>query len=858
MIKKMLAFAFALAVLFVGRLPAPQKRIYIANDDHTDYMWSADVATYRNAFLAMLDYYLDLADATAGKDADFRSRFNTDGAFWIREFEKNRTTGEFERLIGRIKDGSIGVPVTLLNLCYGAMPAEAVLRSMYYAGRLQRRYDVDFSLAAAQENQTLPFGVGTLWAGAGASYFWKGICGCASRNPGAWDRPHDMYWWTGLDGSRLLVKWNSMIRGNYYDLGGYAEARDLDGALDFVTSDSRFQARHPYDVIGIFGYGGDDLQTLTDKFVLKAESASTPSRRIVVSDIVDFFKDFETSYGGEIPSQAASFGNEWDILSASMSEVSARVKRATEKLRTAEAMAAFVSLQNAQFMRGRESAGEAAWVDLGMYYDHDWTADGPISRDTRAAWQRERAAGIESYVETLYGEARTALGAMIAKTSSNPQHYVFNPLGWPRTDKADIAYSGSNEIRVVDSVTGQDVPFQMVEIDGESFLRIWAENVPALGYKLFEIVPGGGTAAPGGPAASGDTLENAYYRVQVGTNGSIVSLTDKLRGDREWVRPGDRRFNDPGPGSGTISVENAGPVSATLRVSSAGPLAHLTLVTLFRDSPRIEIRNRIQQNFGDIRTWDFNVNLDLPFLRHEEIGAVLLARLTGDGGHYSPKAARYDWLSLNHFADLSAGGTGLTISSPDLSFFRRGDSTPQSLDTQSPLISILAGGQVDGSSLGIPNQGGDTSFLQRFALETHSDYSQAESMRFALEHQNPLTAGEVTGGTKYPAPSFSLLATSAPGVFVWAVKPAEDTAEGGIIVRVWNQAPGETDFELQLSGFDVLDAHRTSLIETPLEAASFQAGIVSGSVPGNGWRAYHLKLSGAAASGKGIRRKIIR
>jgi len=305
-------------------------------------------------------------------------------------------------------------------------------------------------------------------------------------------------------------------------------------------------------------------------------------------------------------------------------------------------------------------------------------------------------------------------------------------------------------------------------------------------------------------------------------------------------------------------VVNAGPVSATLRVISTAPLVHETDITLYRDSRRIDIRNEIRQNFGDVRTWDFNLNLDSALLRHEEIGAVLLARTAADGGHYAAKAARTDWLTLNHFADLSADGTGLTISSPDLSFLRRGGSTPGFLDTTTGQVSILAGGQVDGLALGIPNQGGDSDFLQCFALETHGDFNAAEAMRFSLEHQNPMTAGEVTGGTNYPAASFSLFAPTAPGVFVWSVKPAEDTARGGIVVRLWNQASDETIFGLQFAGYEVREAWRTSLIETPLETAVFQSDFVSATVPGFGWRAYHLILNGDVVTGKKIGRKIIR
>ena len=55
------------------------KRIYLANDDHTDYMWTADAETYNGVFVHMLDYNLCLADATATNAPPFQSRFNADG-----------------------------------------------------------------------------------------------------------------------------------------------------------------------------------------------------------------------------------------------------------------------------------------------------------------------------------------------------------------------------------------------------------------------------------------------------------------------------------------------------------------------------------------------------------------------------------------------------------------------------------------------------------------------------------------------------------------------------------------------------------------------------------------------------------
>ena len=852
-------FPLLLTAVFCQPARTQTKKFYIANDDHTDYMWSADAAACRTAFLDMLDYYLDLADTTAGDESDFQSRFSCDGSYWIRTYEQSRTAAQFDRLIGRIRSGHINVPMTLLNLCYGGMPAEAVLRSLYYAGRLERRYGLKFKLAMAQENQALPYGLGSLWAGSGALYSWKGICGCSSRIPDAWNRPYDMYWWTGPDGSRLLMKWYSQIRQDGYGIGGYAEARRVPGIITEAEASADFRSRVPYDIVGLFGYGGDDLTSRTDAVVKAARSATTADREVVCANEIDFFEDFQRVYGDSLPSLGASFGNEWDLLSASLAEVSGSVKRGVEKLRAAEALAALAALKDPAFMKARATVRDEAWIDLGLYFEHAWTGDGNVSRAARAAWERDRAAGFLGYVDALWEDARKALGARIRKEGTAKRYFVFNPLGWERDDFADLPFTGAGPVHVVEATANREVPSQFIEGTTGRALRIWADHVPSLGYKVYEVLNGAGQAFDGGPWAGPDTLENARYRIRLASDGAIDSLADKIRGDREFVRAdGGLRINELGPGDGTLTVENAGPVSVTLKAVSAAPLAHTTSVTLFRDSERIDIRNEISQNFDDVFSWRFGTSLDGAEVWHEEIGAIIKARTIDEGGAYYPRAVRRDWLTLGHFADLAGPAAGLTVSAPDNQFFKLGNSTVERLDTSTPAISVLAGGQVDGPVYGIPAQGGDAAFLQRFALRTHDAFEAAASMRFALEHQNPFVAGEVTGGQDYPAGSFSFLTIDDPRVLAWSVKPCEDTTDNRTIVRLWNLQDRAASASLAFGGMAVLGVARTTHIETPIEDAAISGGALI-AVPA-AWQmtTYSVLLDGQTPAGKGIGRKKIR
>ncbi len=809
--------AFLVAGAGAGPEAAGQQRIYLANDNHTDIYWNADLAAYEDAFVDMLDYYVQKAKETAGEvpgiEAElpqFQSRFHADGTNWLWTYRQRRTPAEFDSLIDKIKSGHISVNMLSNVLNGGGMPTEAYIRSMLYAGQLERDYGIKFELATFMENQTLPYGAASILAGAGGRYSWHGICGCQSKILDiAQPRDREIYWWQGPDGKRLLMKWYSFQ--GLSSLGGYAEAKSTKVAFTKVQSLLDDPVRYPYSIGAAFGYGGDDVNEPDNKnqtFVKVAKTNSKGNTSVIVSNEVDFFKDFEATYGAgsTVPVFNASFGNEWEIAAASVQASTSQVKRALDKLRNAEALSVLVSRKAPTFMDARRAEQRQRWMDVGMYFDHSWTAlnlsDYPDLKARRQAWTMGLAAGFEGYADALLADAGAVLAQQIKKTGTNVRFYVFNALNWARTDVADVAYSGPWSIHVVDLATGSDVPWQAVSIGGASYLRILAPAVPSVGYKVFEIRSGVGTNF--GDTITADPalkrLENEVYQITLGDNGNVQSIRDKRQQSREFVRafPGlpvgeTSTVNSFGAGSGaTIEVENAGVVSKTLKVVSLMPLQRTTRITLYRNSPRIGIVNEITQNFGDVREWGFGFNVDAATVRHDEIGAVITAKLQPDGGDYAPRQARYDWLMANRFVDVSGGSVGVTLSNPDLGFFKVGDSSVGTLDTSRPLIRMLAGGSPD--DRGFKNQGGASHFLQRFALQTHGSYNQKDAMRFALEDQTPLVARTVVGGTKYSEKSFSLFKTSTPTVMLTALKVAEDGMARGIVARVWNSAKADTTF----------------------------------------------------------------
>ncbi len=846
----------ALALACLPASAAEPVRLYLANDDHTDYLWTADADTYGRVFVDQLDYYLKLTDETLGNPPPYQSRFNMDGSLWLWEYERRKSPAEFARVIERLKSGHLSAPLNAVVSCCGAQPTEAVLRGMYYAGRLERRFGLRFTQAGAMENQTLPLGLTSLWAGAGADFSWKGVCGCASkmRNASLAQREHEIYWSTGLDGRRVLMKWHSFaLPGGSKRSGGYAEAFDPVKAVRFLDSDAGFLARYrspgdsePYRVRGAFGFGWDALDRQTgqpyaadpktyppaDHFHLVAQRETTADRQVIVSNQEDFFRDFAARYGATLPAESLTYGNEWDLYSASMVETSARVRRSTEQLRTAEALATVVSLRDPAALRGRAAARDQAFMDLGLFWEHDWTADGPVSRADRAAWQEGLADNIARYADGLQRDAAAKLSSLIPQTGTAPRLFVFNPLGWTRTDAVDFPYDGPEDVHVRDVAAATGTPHQFVAVSGVKYLRILARDLPPVGYKVFELRPGVRGTAPRDSAATFEqrTFGNSRVKLVLDGDGAIASLIDQRDPTVELAATiGGLKLNDfvANDADGhDLVVENSGPVSATVRITSGDGRNHVTRVTLYRDSDRVDLRNEITENFGDVRHWGFSFNLTAPDVHTEELGAILRLKKKSDGGHYAERNARYDYATLNHFADITDGANtrGVTLSNWDCAFVRLGQSTPAALDSATAQLNVLAGGQIDGDRLGIRNQNGSSHFLQRFALRPHRGYDPVAAMRFALEHQNPPVAGPVLGPRDAPLPeaSYSLLTVSDPGVLLWAVKPAEEGIAQGLIARLWNVSDAPASATITLTP-GLAAARRATHIETDLEPIALDA-----------------------------------
>jgi len=332
-------------------------------------------------------------------------------------------------------------------------------------------------------------------------------------------------------------------------------------------------------------------------------------------------------------------------------------------------------------------------------------------------------------------------------------------------------------------------------------------------------------------------LENQKLRVTI-SGGRISGLFSKILG-RELA--GARGLN--------VLVDEDSASHVPLNVSSIGktgrnavtitfgqPIARSVSVSLVGENDWIEIENRIEENFSKTLSWEFDfANLNDFQLHHEEVGAILRGETEANGGHYAERNARYDWLTAGHYVSLADKAAEVAISNLDCCFFKFGDSTPRSLDTKHSRVRFLVGGQVDGPKLGIRNQNGDTSFVQRFSVGVNSaGKNLRHPMEWALERTNPLVAitlpQDMSNSSQKTKRSLSPLqslvevgqAEEYPpnSVMLWACKPGEDSSTDGngkLVLRLWNVANESRDAIVKVNGLKSVQP--VTHIETPLDPA---------------------------------------
>jgi alpha-mannosidase len=394
--------------------------------------------------------------------------------------------------------------------------------------------------------------------------------------------PYDLFWWEGLDGSRVLA--------HTFDnpvVGYNGDPRPS----DIVATWNNYRGKHAHPEsllsIGRGDGGGGPTEDMIETVRTLEDFPRVPALRFC--SVHDFFEEVRlTADLSSLPTWVGELYLEYHRGTlTTQSRTKFLNRRAERDLVTAEVLGSMVTLAGGGYPRSREDL----WRVLLRNQFHDILPGSGI-----AEVYEEATAELSGVIADSSAAIRSHLSSLERRLGSSggaPALFVVNP---------DLS---ARPLRLLleDEVMGaQQVEGGFVLADESTVGGLSARTVTAV-------------SSPGPVSASPDRVENRFVRVDIGLDGTLRSVYDKTahrellagRGNQIWAyvdKPRafdawelDAAYTEAGQelrASGLHEVVESGPQRVALRIQRSFRASRITqTLRLWANSPRIEFHTVI-------------------------------------------------------------------------------------------------------------------------------------------------------------------------------------------------------------------------------------------------------------------------
>ena len=441
------------------------------------------------------------------------------------------------------------------------------------------------------------------------------------KNPFSWGV------WYGIDGQSLMAA---------FDTGGYTAELPADAGYnkDFIR-----RASNGFDNTAMRYYSGGHLHGTTNCGDKGNSGTVTTARRMAeaMADLdapvqlisatsdqlfLDYMdrRDELPTYDGELLMDVHAGG-----CYTSQGAMKYYNRRNEELLGAAERAAVAADWLGAK-PYDRAKLNEV-WQRVLWHQFHDDLTGTSIADAYRYSWNDELIS-LQQATEVMTAAVGALSHSLDTRVKGTPV-VVYNPVTYDLRDlvEAEVPLDARAKGVAVYAPSGRRVAAQILSREGDRARILFAADVKAAGYAVYDVRPASGVAKSSALKASERTLENRIYRVELDANGDIRSIRDKHAG-RELVAEGKafrmavfegnpsnrypaweimkETMDKPGrpiDGDVRISIAEQGPVRATLKVErSYGPSKFVQYVSLTDggDDDRIDVRNTVDWSSRDV------------------------------------------------------------------------------------------------------------------------------------------------------------------------------------------------------------------------------------------------------------------
>ncbi|MEW6047519.1 MAG: glycoside hydrolase family 38 C-terminal domain-containing protein [Bacillota bacterium] len=482
--------------------------------------------------------------------------------------------------------------------------------------------------------------------------------------------PYDLYWWEGIDGTRVLAH---LIRNENQGYNGNIQAFDLSN----TWQNFRGKARHGETLLP-FGWGdggGGPTEEMLERYERLKDFPGMPRSRM--GRIEDFFERIDRTQ--PLP---VWVGEQYLEFHRGTYTTQGRIKQGVRKgearLYQAEALSALAARAESSFPYPREEL-TTLWQTLLRNQFHD-IMPGSSVRVVNEQAERELAE-VVARATSIREAASRALAARIPASHPQATHslVVWNLSSRPRRLELEIDAGAlpPTPFRLL-LPGGAEVPYQR---RNDKILVVGAQQrVNGVGYLALSVVPASPAGHPSPVRATANELENERLRVRVARDGTLASVYDKEAGrevlagggnqlwaysdrpaefeawnlDEEYVKTGRQLTAVEPP-----KLVEAGPLQAAIEVvTRCGGARIVQRYVLRAGSPRLDVETEIE--WTGRRTM---LKAVFPVaVRSEAVTCETAFGAVSRPTHRNTSwdRARYE-IPAHRWIDLSEGGYGVSL-----------------------------------------------------------------------------------------------------------------------------------------------------------------------------------------------------
>lgn len=508
--------------------PVRHWEVYLMHFSHHDLGYTDLPADVLREHAAILDDVVRYCDETASWPDDSRFRFVAEQAWSLVQYLETRPPGDVQRLIDAIRRGQLEVTALFANEITELCGHEELIRLLYPAFELKRRFGVDITVAELNDIPGFSWGLANVLAGAGVRYFSPAIPRWYhERVHNLWDedavlslaRPGG-FWWEGVDGSRLLVWYKSHGMGEWLPTSYECAVRELPAMLAQLDHDG-----YAYDMVSYMLRGGwrDNAPAVpTYARIARQWNDQWAYPRLINATYGQFLARFEQRWGGTLRTlRGEAPGTDYPAAATCTPQETATNRRTHDGLLSAEKLATLATLLT-DHAYPRATLHDAYRHTL-FFDEHCWGMANPggpaqdacVSEKAGFAW---RAAALSHDVVL---KAANRMADAISYPEAGVYLTVFNMHSWERTDVVRVplrpwsprstpmhwqaparrgdgplqvsadaigramleppAALFENPFRLIDEATGQSVAYQISRVTDPQSAQPWAAERVAMG-----------------------------------------------------------------------------------------------------------------------------------------------------------------------------------------------------------------------------------------------------------------------------------------------------------------------------------------------------------------------------------------